>query len=79
MLFTKAFVQQNPKLHFPGFMYGEEIFMAELVRAAQLKVIYTPTLQIHNIGNINTSLINQAQKSKWSKNSLRAIYKQFFK
>ena len=79
MLFTKAFVQQNPELHFPGFMYGEEIFMAELVRAAQLKVIYTPTLQIHNIGNINTSLINQAQKSKWSKNSLRAIYKQFFK
>ena len=78
MLLTKAFMQQYPELHFPGFMYGEEIYMAELTRAAGLKVQYTPTLRIANIGNINTSHIPQQQKSAWSKQSLRAIYKQFF-
>lgn len=78
MLFTKAFVAQYPELHFPGFMYGEEIYMAELVRAAQLSVRYSPTLRIVNEGNVNTAVINQAQKSKWSKQSLTAIYKQFF-
>ena len=79
MPFTKAFVEHNSEIHFPGFMYGEEIYMAELVRAAQLKVQYLPTLRIANTGNVNTALINQKQKSAWSKGSLRAIYKQFFK
>ena len=37
MLFTRAFVAQYPELHFPTFMYGEEIWFAELVRAAELK------------------------------------------
>lgn len=78
MLFTKTFVNKNAELHFPGFMYGEEIYMAELVRKAQLKVSYCPTLHIANTGNISTGLINQARKSQWSKESLRAIYKQFF-
>lgn len=78
MLFTKSFIEKNPELHFPGFMYGEEIYMAELVRKAQLKVSYCPTLHIANTGNISTGLINQTQKSRWSKESLLAIRKQFF-
>lgn len=78
MLFTRAFVERNPVLQFSGFMYGEEIYLAELVRKAELNVQYVPTLRIANIGNINTGLINQAQKSKWSKESLHAIYKAFF-
>ena len=78
MLFTKAFTDQYSELHFPGFMYGEEIYMAELVRAAHLKVHYFPTLRIANIGNISTGLINQTKKSKWNKESLRTIYEYFF-
>ena len=78
MLFTKSFVQMYSELHYPTFMYGEEIYMAELVRIAKLQVHYIPTLRIANSGNISTGLINQALKSKWSKESLCAIYKQFF-
>lgn len=78
MLFTKAFVTQYPELHFPTFMYGEEIWFAELVRSTQLKTTYTPTLRIDNIGNINTGTMHQSLKSQWSKESLRAIYQQFF-
>lgn len=78
MLFTRAFVERNPVLRFPGFMYGEEIYLAELTRKVGLRVRYIPTLRIANVGNINTGLINQAQKSRWSKESLRAIYKAFF-
>ena len=79
MLFTKAFANAYPELQFPGFMYGEEIYMAELVRAAGLQVQYMPTLHIANTGNVNTGLINQKQKSAWSKASLHAIYNQFFR
>lgn len=79
MLFTKAFVQANQEIQFPGFMYGEEIYLAERTRSAGLKVQYTPALRIANVGNISTGLINQAQKSAWSKTSLRAIYNTYFK
>ena len=79
MLFTKAFVQKNTEIHYPTFMYGEEIYLAELTHAANLGVLYVPSLQINNTGNISTGLINQAQKSKWSKESLRTIYTIFFK
>lgn len=78
MLFTKAFVKHNPEIRFPGFMYGEEIYLAELNRTAGLKTIYAPPLRIANTGNISTGLINQAQKSAWSKESLHKIQKQFF-
>lgn len=79
MLFTKAFVEQYPELHFPAFMYGEEIWLAELTRASKLGVLYDPSLRIENTGNISTGLINQAQKSKWSKESLNFIFNQFFR
>ena len=79
ILFTNHFVSKYPELHFPGFMYGEEIYFAELVRAVQLKTKYDPTLQIANVGNISTGLINQTQKSKWSKESLHALYTTYFK
>ena len=78
MLFTKAFVEHNPEIHFPGFMYGEEIYLAELIRKSDLHVQYIPTMRIANTGNISTGLINQKQKSAWSKESLRAIQKLFF-
>lgn len=79
MLFTKAFVELYPELHFPAFMYGEEIWLAELTRASKLGVLYDPSLRIENTGNISTGLINQAQKSKWSKESLNFIFNQFFR
>ena len=68
----------HPELHFPTFLYGEEIFFAELNRAAQLIVKYTPTLRISNIGNVSTGKVNQKQRAAWSKETLNVIQKQFF-
>lgn len=78
MLFTRAFVQTYPTLHFPAFMYGEEIFLAELVRQARLKTYYIPNLHITNTGSISTGTLPQHIKSQWSKQSLKAIYQLFF-
>lgn len=78
MIFTKAFVQHYSALRFPAFMYGEEIWFAELVRVVGLKVRYTPTLRIDNVGNINTGTMKQSLKSTWSKESLKAIRNAFF-
>ena len=78
MLFTSRFIAHYPELHFPTFMYGEEIFFAELTHAARLKVWYAPELQINNIGNISTGQLSLKQRANWSKESLLALQKQFF-
>lgn len=78
MLFTRAFVKACPEIHFPGFMYCEEIYMAELQRSAGLTVLYEPALRIANTGSVSTRLVRQAQKSQWNKQSLCAIQKLFF-
>ena len=78
MLFTSRFIAHYPELHFPTFLYGEEIFFAELNRAAQLIVKYAPTLRISNIGNVSTGMVNQKQRATWSKETLNVIQKQFF-
>lgn len=79
MLFTKEFIAQYDDLQFPTFLYGEEIFFAELIRAANLKVLYTPTLLINNTGNVSTGRVSLKQRSQWSIESLLAIYNTYFK
>ena len=78
MLFTREFVRRYPTLQFPSYMYGEEIWLAELIRLADMHVLYAPALKIQNTGNINTSQLQLSRKLNWSKTSLRIIAKQFF-
>lgn len=78
MLFTNEFAKQNPEIHFPGFMYCEELFLAELIRTCSMRTIYNPHLRIVNIGKVSTGLISQTKKSKWSLASLKEIEKQWF-
>jgi len=78
MLFTKAFINRYPALQFPSYMYGEEIYLAELIHLANMRVVYTPDLKIENTGNVNTSQLRLIQKLNWSKTSLKIIAEQFF-
>ncbi|MBR1809792.1 MAG: hypothetical protein IJ776_10460 [Paludibacteraceae bacterium] len=79
MLFTGNFISMQPILSFPTFLYGEEIYIAELTRLSALKVVYIPQLKIYNSGHVNMSAIPQTQRSKWSKQSLIAIRNAYFK
>ena len=79
MLFTEAFVKHNPNLQFPGYMYGEEIYLAELTRLSNLKVRYIPALKIQNVGHINMSTTPDRVRFGWSKQSLKSIRELFFK
>ena len=78
MLFTNDFVRRYPTLQFPSYMYGEEIWLAELIRNANMQVMYAPNLKIANTGNINTGQLRLTQKLRWSKTSLHIIEEQFF-
>jgi len=78
MLFTSLFTQHFPQLSYPCFMYGEEIFIGELMRQANLPVLYCPNLHIINIGKASVSALPSKQVFNWSKQSLKYIYTHFF-
>lgn len=78
MLFTSFFAKQNPEINFPGFMYGEELFFAELVRRCGAITVYAPELRISNVGKVSTGAVSQQIKSAWSLSSLKAIERLWF-
>ena len=78
MIFTKQFVLDNLDMSFPGFMYGEEIYVAELVRQSHLTTEYYPQLVVNNIGNVSTKFLGNRRKCQMSKESLSAICHLFF-
>ncbi len=78
MIFTKSFIYKNYNFNFPGFMYGEEIFFAELSRIENLNVIYCPYVSVFNIGGVSTKLYKVKLIRKFNKNSLKLIEKLFY-
>ena len=55
IILTKSFIKTYHHLHYPIFLFGEEIFLAELCRKANLRVEYCPALKIIDEEHISTS------------------------
>ncbi len=60
ILLTQAFVRQYPQLHYPVFLFGEEIYLAELCRQAQLQVRYEPSLIIRDTEHASTGRMRKS-------------------
>ena len=61
------------------FMYGEELLVAEIVRANKHKVFYNSQISITHNENSTTSLANMTLKADWYNKSFRFIVQKFFK
>lgn len=79
ILLTSEFKKVFPQLTFPCFMYGEEIFLAELIRQTNMKVQFVPTVKIMNIGKASVNQLPSKQVFHWSKESLKYLFSHFFK
>lgn len=78
MIFTKSFIMQNLNLEFPAFMYGEEIFFAELLRLSHLETIYVPNIYVENIGKVSTRLLSYKRLCSMNLESLSKLRKMYF-
>lgn len=79
MLFTKSFISKQPKWEYKPFLYGEEVFFAEMALRYGMKVLYAPQLRINDIGNVSTKKIGSRKKMKIQRESNRYLYEEFFK
>lgn len=78
MIFTNSFIKKNINFSFPGFLFGEEIFFAELIRMSQLKTIYIPKLIVNDIDHASTRKLKKAIFYKMNYQSIKIITEKFF-
>lgn len=78
MVFTNKFLQQNSTFNFPTFLFGEEIYFAELCRISNLKVEYKPEIEIIDIDHSSTSKLNRKKFYKMNYESMKTITNLFF-
>lgn len=78
ILLTGAFLRCKPSLEYPCFLFGEEIFLAELIRAEGLRVLYVPSIRILDIDHIATSKIDRKTYFRLKYQSVSYLYHTFF-
>lgn len=78
LCFRPQFFHRGGSLDYPGFMYGEEIFIAEQARRLGLDVVWAPHLRAwHNEGAV-TNRVSLIQRMRWKRDSIEHIWKEYF-
>ena len=78
MMLTKAFFQRNRELNYPIFLYGEELYLAELNRKRNLRVRYIPSLVIKDFEHVSTSQLRRSSYYEYNRNAIDYILKVFY-
>jgi len=78
MIFTNSFTKKNVDLDYQSFLFGEEIFFAELIRASGLETIHLPELLVYDTDHVSTSKLKRSVYYKMNYQSIKYIIKRFF-
>ena len=75
---TKSLLDKYYPYRFPAFMYGEELFFAELVRIAGLRTRFYPQIIANDICGVSTGKLNIKVKCKMMKSGISRMLKEYF-
>lgn len=78
MIFTKSFIKRNTNFDFPSFLFGEEIYFAELNRLSDLKVVYNTSIKVYDFDHASTSKMKKSEYYKMNYRSLKILIKKYF-
>lgn len=78
MIFTKIFFTQYSKIEYPIFLFGEELFFAELIRRKSLYVEYFPNIKVYDDEHISTSKMNSKFYYKCNREAIKYIISNFY-
>ena len=78
IILTKAFTNHFASIDYPIFLFGEEIFLAELIRNAKLRVTYDPTIVVNDIEHTSTGKMKKKSYYKYNLESIEYILNTFY-
>lgn len=78
MILTKHFFDFYKEINYPIFLFGEELFLAELNKEAGLRVRYIPYLKIYDNEHVSTSKMKKKSYYKYNLDSINYILDTFY-
>ena len=78
IILTSVFFNNIKDLHYGSFLFGEEIYLAELIRLAGLRVIYEPNLLFYDKEHTSISKLPSKTIYSYHVESLRYLLKKFY-
>lgn len=78
MILTRSFFESYKEIHYPIFLFGEELFLAEEILKAGKKVRYVPSLVIYDNEHVSTSTIKKKTYFKYNQDSIKYILDTYY-
>ena len=78
IMLTSNFFKNYSKIDYPVFLYGEELYFAELIRRKRMRVVYTPSIVLNTIGGVSTSKMPSDSFFKYNKEAINYILENFY-
>ncbi len=78
MLLTRNFFMEYKKIDYPIFLFGEELFLAELIRNKGMKVRYMPSIRVEDMEHVSTSRMKKKFYFKCNTESIKYILDTFY-
>ncbi|HUP50022.1 MAG TPA: hypothetical protein VNA04_14655 [Thermoanaerobaculia bacterium] len=79
VLIRRSFFERGGTLSYRGFMYGEEIHLAEQVRSMGGTVMYMPSIAAVHRGSSSTSAVRFSKRRQWHLQSAQALWSDYFR
>ena len=79
MIVHREFFQRGGTLQFAGFMYGEEIHLAEQAHRLGLNVVYDPSVVVQHQGKATTDSVPRDVRRRWKQQSATIVYDAYFR
>ncbi len=79
MIFSSLFFAKGCTLKYPGFLYGEELFIAEQCLKNNVKTYFNPRLKLVHAEHSTSGIIKNRKHVQWLYQSLKFIAEEYFK
>lgn len=78
MMLTRHFFEHYKKIEYPIFLFGEEIYLGELIRLSGMRVRYVPSLEVIDMEHASTGKMKKAFYYKCNNESIEYILDHFY-
>ncbi|MEY3398741.1 MAG: hypothetical protein RL220_1335 [Bacteroidota bacterium] len=78
MALHRTYFDRGADLNYGSFLYGEELFVAEMLRSHNLRAVYDPELELIHDEHTTTGVVKTAAHMRYLHESLVYLYKNFF-
>lgn len=78
IILTKNFFLKCEEIAYPIFLFGEEIYLAELIKNAGMKVCYYPLLRVSDNEHVSTGRMKKKFYYKCNREAIEYLIKSFY-